>query len=76
MSSRACFLAVGGCAAYTVLGTACTDVGVAPEGPEEEAGTAALDGAAASWARGLFPDPANDPRCESVGSPGVVRVPM
>ena len=35
MSSRRWFVAVAACAAQAVLGTACTDVGVVPEVPEE-----------------------------------------
>ena len=74
MSSRRWFVAVAACAAQAVLGTACTDVGVVPEDPEEGgAGTVALDGPQASWAGGLFPDPENDPRCEPVGSKGGVE---
>ena len=72
MSSKRWFVAVAACAAQAVLGTACTDVGVVPEVPEEGEGMAALDGPQASWAGGLFPDPENDPRCEPVGSEGGV----
>ncbi len=73
MSAKRWFVAFAACAAPALLGTACTDVGVVPEVPEEAAGAAALDGVQASWAGGgLFPDPANDPRCEPVGSKGGV----
>ena len=72
MSSKRYLVAVVACAAQAVLGTACTDVGVVPEVPEEGEGMAALDGPQASWAGGLFPDPENDPRCELVGSKGGV----
>ena len=35
MRSKRWFVAVAACAAQTVLGTACMDVGVVPEVPEE-----------------------------------------
>ena len=75
MSSKRWFVVFAACAAQAALGTGCTDVGVVPEVPEEErAETAAQDGPEASWAGGgLFPDPANDPRCEPVGSGGGSR---
>ena len=77
MSSKRYLVAVAACAAQAVLGTACTDVGVVPEVPEEGGGTVALDGPQASWAGQLFPDPENDPRCEHVGSEGGCgRVPV
>ena len=47
MSSKRYLMAFAACAAQAVLGTACTDVGVAPEVREEGEGMAALDGPAA-----------------------------
>lgn len=44
MSAKRWFVAFAACAAPALLGTACTDVGVVPEVPEEAAGAAALDG--------------------------------
>ena len=38
MSSKRYLVAVAACAAQAVLGTACTDVGVVPEVPEEGEG--------------------------------------
>ena len=38
MSSKRYLVAVAACAAQAVLGTACTDVGVVPEVPEEGGG--------------------------------------
>ena len=72
MRSKRWFLVAAACAAQAVLG-GCADVGVAPEAiPEAEgAESVAADGSAASGR--LFPDPANDPRCEYVGSRGGVR---